>query len=357
VSPVTPRRAVAALLVLLALAGAAGCGAQPMRISARFADSVGLYVGNDVSVLGVKVGSVTAIHPHGTYLTVEMNLDPDVKIPAGAAAVLVSPSVVTDRRVELTPVYRGGPTLRDGDLIPLDRTRTPVEIDRVFAAADRLASQLNTVAAHGGRAAFADALGVAADTFAGNGEKLRRSLHGLAEAIDVGAQHRDQLVTLIRDVDQLSATAANNDATIRSFSTNLTEATALADEQGPNLRRILDNLDELLDRTERLIRENASSGQRSLDNLRVTARSLADHTRELAEAADVLPTAFANLAAIVDHGRRRARIHASIEQPLLDTQLLGDLCRRYGPPPLCADKRFADPRAAALARLILGGRA
>jgi len=351
----TPRRALTVLLVALTLCATTGCAGRSIQLSAQFADSVGLYPGNDVSVLGVKVGSVTAVHPRGTYLTVEMTVDPDVKIPAGATAVLVSPSVVTDRRVELTPVYRGGPVMRDGDLIPADRTRTPVEIDRVFAAADRLASQLNTIAAHGGRAAFADALGVAADTFAGNGDKLRRSLHGLAEAIDVGAEHRDQLVNLIRDVDQLSGTAANNDATIRSFSTNLTQATALADEQGPNLRRILDNLDELLDRTERLIRENASSGQRSLDNLRVTARDLAGHTRELAEAADELPTLFANLAAVVDHERGRARAHASIEQPLLDTQLLGDLCHRYGPPPLCANPRFATAGNAALARLLLGG--
>jgi len=110
----------------------------------QFQDAVGLFVGNDVAVLGLKVGSVTAIRAEGTHVLVDMSIDPGVKLPANVGAVTMSPSVVTDRRVELTPVFRGGPTMRDGDLIPMDRTHVPVEIDRLFTAADRLTGQLNS---------------------------------------------------------------------------------------------------------------------------------------------------------------------------------------------------------------------
>ncbi|HEY2205981.1 MAG TPA: MCE family protein [Pseudonocardia sp.] len=352
------RAAAAVLLLAAVLAGTAGCGLfgeQPIRISALFGDAVGLYEGNNVAVLGIKVGTVRAIHPEGTHVRVDMDIDPDVKIPANAGAVTLSPSVVTDRRVELTPAWTGGPTIRDGDLIPLDRTRTPVEIDRLFTAADRLATQLNKITGPGGRPAVADALGVTADTFAGNGEKLRTSLHGLAAAVGVGADQRDQLADLIRDVDHLTQLAADNDGTVRSFSHNLTEATALADQQGPAMVAVLDNLTVLLDRADRLIRDNRAKGEDTLANLRVTAHTLAGRERELAEAADVLPTAFQNLNSIIDYKQGRARVHAGIDELLLDTQLLGQACRAYGAPALCPGNPAGQPPNAGLALLMLGG--
>ncbi len=353
-----PRGLGALLALLLAVGALSGCGvfgAQPMRIKAQFPDSVGLYVGNDVAVLGIKVGSVTAIRPAGTHVVVEMEVDPEVKIPAGAVAATVSPSVVTDRRVELTPVYRGGRTMQDGDLIPSDRTRTPVEIDRVFAAADRLTSQLNS--AQGGRPALADALDVAAENLQGNGDKLRQGVHGLAAAVGVGADQRDQLVSLIRAIDELTRTAADNDATIRQFSGNLTDATALLDQQGPQLRRILDNVDELLDQTNQLISDNRGNAEDTLRNARVTAHTLADRTKELAESADVLPTLFQNLYNLVDWNRGMARAHIGLDQALLDTQLLQGVCARFKTPLLCTLNASGNTEQARLGLLMLGGAA
>lgn len=348
-----PLAAMVAALTVVLMSGCGVLGGAPMRISAQFQDAVGLFVGNDVSVLGLKVGTVTAIHPEGTHVVVDLSVDPGLKLPANVGAVTMSPSVVTDRRVELTPVFRGGPALRDGDLIPLDRTHTPVEIDRLFAAADRLTGQLNS--ATGGNPALSDALNVAADTFAGNGDKVRQGVHGLAAAIGVGADQRDQLVNLIKDVDRLTQQAADNDNTVRRFSGNLTEATALLDDQGPHLRQVLDNLNELLDQTNQLISDNRSKGEDTLDNVRVTARTLADHRRELAEAADVLPITFQNLYNIVDFGRGRARAHAGLDQLLLDTQLLQGVCDRLGIPVLCTLNNQGKASDVGLAMLLLGG--
>jgi virulence factor Mce-like protein len=362
------RRALAGFLAAALSAGVltlltTGCAAlrpEPMRISAQFPDSVGLYVGNNVDVLGIKVGTVTAIHPEGTHVLVDLAVDPGVKIPADAGAATVSPSVVTDRRVELTPVYRAGPTMRDGDLIPADRTHTPVEIDRVFAAADRLARALNgagdnATAGPGQRPALADALGVAADDFRGNGDKVRQGIHGLAAAVGVGADQRDQLVDLIKNVDRLTGQAAGQDATIRRFTADLADATTLADQQGPALRRVLDNLDDLLDQTHQLITDNRDPAADTLANVRVTAHTLAGHTRDLSESLDVLPTLFQNLTNIADPARGAARAHISLEQPFLDTQLLQGACDRLHLPVLCAMNPQNPDQNATLALLLLGG--
>ncbi|MGQ0482106.1 MAG: MCE family protein [Pseudonocardia sp.] len=353
-----PTRSATLAVALVAVWLTTGCSVlsgDQLRVTAVFTDSIGLYVGNDVSVLGIPVGEVTAIRPEGTRVIVELAVDRDTPIPADVGAVTVSPSVVTDRRVELTPVYRGGARLRDGDRIPMERTRTPVEIDRVFAAADRLAGELNKVMDSGGRSALADALDVSSREFAGNGAKLREATRALAGMVGVGADNRDQLVALIRHVDQLTRVAADNDATIRSFSANLTDAVALADQQGPNLVDALEDLTDLLARADQLITDNRDEGERTLSSLRLTARTLQGRTRELAESADVLPTAFRNLAGIVDPELRRARVHVSLEQPTLDTQLLAGICRDRMPA-LCApgpDGRMNTQ--AGLAALLLGG--
>ena len=45
------------------------------RVTADFPEAPGVYVGNHVDVLGIPVGSVTAVTPHPTYVSVEMQVN------------------------------------------------------------------------------------------------------------------------------------------------------------------------------------------------------------------------------------------------------------------------------------------
>lgn len=96
-----------------------------ISVTAQFDSAAGLYEGNTVAVLGMQVGKVTKITPKGNYVEVEFTVDKDVSVPADVQAVTISNSILTDRQIELTPAYRGGPTLRNHDTIGLNRTRTP----------------------------------------------------------------------------------------------------------------------------------------------------------------------------------------------------------------------------------------
>src|SRR5690625_3783660 len=102
----TRKRLVAGLALSLA-AGAAlavglvlGGGHGAVRVTAQFENTVGLYAGNAVSVLGMKVGKVTSVVPKNDYVEVKMEIDRDVAIPADVRAVTVSTSILTDRHVE-----------------------------------------------------------------------------------------------------------------------------------------------------------------------------------------------------------------------------------------------------------------
>ena len=71
----------------------------------------------------MQVGSVTKVTPKNGYVEVEFTVDKNVKIPADAKAVTLQTSILADRSVELTPVYRGGPAMKDHDTIGLPGPR------------------------------------------------------------------------------------------------------------------------------------------------------------------------------------------------------------------------------------------
>lgn len=136
------------VLVVLALVGGyfglrkAGVVDDKITVTAQFDEGSGLFVGNVVEVLGLPVGAIESVEAKGTYVEVKFNVDKDVKVPANVIAAAFTSSVLTDRHVALSPPYTEGPVLKDGDLIPLDRTRTPVGFDRVLATVDKLASAM-----------------------------------------------------------------------------------------------------------------------------------------------------------------------------------------------------------------------
>src|SRR5437879_6159317 len=71
------------------LGGFGGFGGK--TITAYFSQTVGIYPGSDLRVLGVKVGSVDAVRPEGQQVKVTLSLDGGVSVPAGANAVVVAP--------------------------------------------------------------------------------------------------------------------------------------------------------------------------------------------------------------------------------------------------------------------------
>ena len=83
-----------------------GGGDDRKTVTAYFPRTVSLYEGSDVRVLGIAVGTVDKVEPEGTQVKVLMSYESDVDIPSTAKAVIISPAIVGDRYVQLTPPYR-----------------------------------------------------------------------------------------------------------------------------------------------------------------------------------------------------------------------------------------------------------
>src|SRR5689334_1464702 len=112
------------------------------QVTADFSETIGVYPGSTVRVLGVPVGTVDSVQPQGTEVKVTMTVNSGVPVPADAKAVVVAASVVSDRYVQLTPAYTGGPQLTDNAVIPVSRTAVPVEVDQIYTSINRLTQAL-----------------------------------------------------------------------------------------------------------------------------------------------------------------------------------------------------------------------
>lgn len=107
-----------------------------------FDNAKGIFVGDDVVILGVAVGKIDKIEPQPDRVKISFHYDAKYQVPADAKAVVLSPSLVTVRALQLTPAYNGGPVMKSGTVLPLSRTAVPMEWDDLRAQLEKLADLL-----------------------------------------------------------------------------------------------------------------------------------------------------------------------------------------------------------------------
>ncbi|WP_158880813.1 MCE family protein [Amycolatopsis anabasis] len=264
------------------------------RVTAFFPSAVGLYPGSTVRVLGVPVGSVDAVTPAGRLVRVELTVDEDRPVPANANAIVVAPSLVSDRYVQFSPVYTGGPRLPGGAVIPVERTVTPVELDELYKSIDQLATALGP---HGANAdgALSKLLDVLAENAKGNGATLNETIKQFADATRTLAGTRDQLFGTVEGLQRFTEMLARNDNQVADFTRQLQDVSGfLAAERG-DLGGALGELATALDLVRGFVHDNREQINSNVDKLIGITRVLVDQRNSLAEALDTSPNALTNL--------------------------------------------------------------
>jgi phospholipid/cholesterol/gamma-HCH transport system substrate-binding protein len=293
------RTRLAALLTAVGLAGGlTGCGVfgggSTKTFSADFDRAVGVYVHSDVRVLGVRIGEVTKITPEGTKVRLDMQYDASYKIPADAKAVLVAPSIVSDRYVQLTPVWTSGPTLPDGTHLGRDRTAVPVELDQIYANLDQLDQALGPNGANK-NGALSDLISVGAANLNGNGTRLNGTLTGLADAVSTLAENRNDLFATIGNLEQLTSALAANDAAVRAFNVDLAAVADQLNGERTDLAKAIRELAASLGEVASFVKENKDSLTANVADLASVTGVLVKQRRALREFLDTAPTALSNL--------------------------------------------------------------
>jgi virulence factor Mce-like protein len=288
--------AIAAALVLV---GAIGWTvlrpADRYRVTAYFTQTVGIYEGGDVRVLGIDVGEITRVVPMGDRVRVEMLVDEAYDIPADADAVILAPSLVSDRYVQFAPVYSGGATMADGAELGLDRTATPVELDAVYGALDELSVALGPTGANTD-GALDDLLETGAANLDGNGEALNRTLTGFSRAVETLAENRDDLFGSIDELQTFTTALATIDAQVGRFNENMAAVADQLEGERADLAAAVQLLSSALGEIASFVQTNTDLLTTNVDRLADVTLTLVQQRQALAEILDVAPAALGNVA-------------------------------------------------------------
>jgi virulence factor Mce-like protein len=263
-------------------------------ISAYFTTTTAIYPGDDVRVSGVKVGTISAVHPEGTRAKVTMHVDHGVSIPADAKAVIVAQNLVAARYVQLTPAYRSsGPTMADGAVIPLDRTAVPVEWDQVKDQLMRLATDLgpNSKVSTPSVARFIDS---AANALGGNGDKLRQTLAQLSGVGRILAEGSGNIVDVIKNLQTFVSVLHDSSDQLVVFNNQLATLTSVLDDNKSDLDAALTNLSQALGEVQRFIAGSRDQTSEQIARLADLTQILADNKMTLRNILHVMPNALAN---------------------------------------------------------------
>ncbi|MFF7352013.1 MCE family protein [Streptomyces filipinensis] len=293
----SPKRRLS-LLTALALVTALTYGLwprpEPVRVTAYFPRTVGIYPGSDVRVLGVRIGEVKKIKPEGDRVRVELEYGQGRKVPAGAKAAIINSSVVSDRYVQLLPVYRKGPVLRSGAVIPESRTAVPVELDRIFDSLHTTADALGPKGADKD-GSLSRLLGVSADNLDGQGENLHQTVHDLSGAVTTLSDGRTDLFGTVRHLQVFTAALAADDKSVRSFDTSLAQVAKQLAGERKDLADALTNLGTALGDVSAFVKKNKKSLTTDVKGLGKVTKVLVAQRAALDELLRVAPTGLSNL--------------------------------------------------------------
>jgi phospholipid/cholesterol/gamma-HCH transport system substrate-binding protein len=264
-------------------------------LTALFPRTISVYEGSDLRILGVPVGTVDSVTPSGTDVVVTMSYDAEVQIPAEAEAVIISPSVVGDRYVQLTPAYTGGAVLADNATLEADRTAVPLELDQIYENLDRLNVALGPNGANR-NGALSDLLEVTAENFGGQGEQLNQTIQDFGKFSQTLSDNREEFFSSTRALQGFISTLAENDATVRRFNQSMADVSTVLEGEREELSAALENLSVALGQVSSFVRDNREILGRNIQGLNRVSKVLVKQRAALDEILTVAPTALNNLA-------------------------------------------------------------
>jgi phospholipid/cholesterol/gamma-HCH transport system substrate-binding protein len=242
----------------------------------------------------VKVGVIESVEPQGKTVKVVMSYEPQYKIPANAAAVIVPPSVVSDRYVQLTPAYTGGPVMAATAELPVSRTATPVELDQIYRSLNDLNVALGPEGANSG-GALSDLLAVGRDNLEGQGAAINSTTRNLSKAVQTLSNGREDLFGTITNLQQFTTALAQSDAQVREFNSQLASVSEQLAGERLELGAALRSLSVALSQVASFVRQNRDELVSNVDALTDITGILVKQKDSLEKILELAPLALSNL--------------------------------------------------------------
>jgi phospholipid/cholesterol/gamma-HCH transport system substrate-binding protein len=289
-------RIVLATVLVVSLTAGIAVVAHPMwrnahriHLLAYFDNSNGVFVGDEVRILGVPVGAIDKIEPQPMRVKVSFWVDDKYRVPANASAAILAPTLVTARAIQLTPVYSAGPTLADGAVIPQDRTAVPVEWDELRKQLEKLTATLQPTEPDG-----VSTLGAFINTAAGNlrgeGANIRETLVKLSQAFSTLGDHSADISGTVKNLSVLVSALQSSSELLRQLNRNFASLTALLANDPDEIGQAVHDLNTAVGDVRGFVADTRETIGTTSDKAAGITQALVDSLDDIKQYLHILPT-------------------------------------------------------------------
>jgi phospholipid/cholesterol/gamma-HCH transport system substrate-binding protein len=264
-------------------------------VVAYFPVANALYNGDKVEIMGVKVGAIDKVEPAGDKMKVTFHYANKFKVPADAQAVILNPTLVASRLIQLEPPYKGGPTLADNAVIPEERTQVPTEWDELRNTITNVISKLGPTKQQP-KGPFGDVIESFADGLSGKGKQINTTFNDLSRALTALNQGRGDFFGVIRSLALFVNALHADDQKFVQLNKNLAQFTNSLTGSDQDLSNALQQFDGLLTTVRPFLDKNAEVLTHDINQLADTTNTLVqpDPLNGIEKFLHVAPTALAN---------------------------------------------------------------
>ncbi|SFQ63428.1 phospholipid/cholesterol/gamma-HCH transport system substrate-binding protein [Amycolatopsis arida] len=208
-----------------------GAGGYTVRL--QLDESGGIFTNAEVTYRGYNIGRVGDLRLTARGLEADLHIEPDTPpVPADLRAVVANRSAVGEQFVDLRPVTASGPFLDEGDVIPAEKTTTPIRTDEVLADLDGLAASVPTEA-------LRTVVDESYDAFRGTGDDLQVLIDTARDFTSTAREYLPQTVTLLDSGGQVLRTQNELAGSMRSFSADLNRLSETLRDSDADLRHLI----------------------------------------------------------------------------------------------------------------------
>ncbi|MEH3139387.1 MAG: MCE family protein [Mycobacterium kyogaense] len=294
----TARIGVAAALVALMVAGAVVVvrnynALNRIHVVAYFENSNGLFVNDEVRILGVPVGRIDSIEPQPQRVKIGFWVDDKYSVPADARAAIISPQLVTARAIQLTPVYTGGAQMADGAVIDEKNTAVPLEWDDLRVQLEKLTDALQPTEP-GGVSTLGAFVDTAADNLRGQGVSIRDTVAKLSQALSILGDHSDDIFSTIKNISLVVSALRDSDDLLRQLNRNLASVTGSLASSPDAVGNAVGDLNEVVHAATEFIADNRDSIGTTTDKLASITTAVHDSIDDVEQALHLFPNTLQN---------------------------------------------------------------
>ena len=265
------------------------------HIVAYFDNSNGIFVGDEVRILGVPVGAIDKIEPQPERAKITFWVDKRYSVPADAKAVILSPQLVTARAIALTPAYTGGAAMIDGAVIPQRRTAVPVEWDDLRHQLQKLTETLQPTQP-GGVSTLGAFIDTAANNLRGEGPNIRETLIKLAQAFSALGDRSADIFSTVKNLSVLVSALQSSSDLMAELNRNFAAVTAPLADDPTEVGRAVDDLNTAVGDVQAFIADNRETLGTTSDKLGAVSTTIVDSLDDIKQLLHLAPTALQNLS-------------------------------------------------------------